>query len=173
MDEHRFRIVASWTSGRTGKVKCDSVPHALRFAAPPHFDGLEGRWTPEDLMLTAVASCFTSTFRALADYSKFEYADLEVEATGTVHKVRAGYAFKEIVTRPALIILREEDRERGLRLIQKTQDLCLVARALSVKHSLVPGIEVACIASAQTAKEISIIHPQSREAKSDTGTENL
>jgi len=79
---HHYRVITWWTSGRTGIAKSDSAPNALHFTAPPEFGGLEGRWTPEDLLLTAVASCYTTTFRALADYSKFDYADLEVEVGG-------------------------------------------------------------------------------------------
>src|SRR5437867_6393980 len=73
----KYRVIAWWSSGRTGLAKSNSAPNAIHFTAPPEFGGLEGRWTPEDLLLSAVASCYTTTFRALAEYSKFEYADLE------------------------------------------------------------------------------------------------
>jgi len=76
---HNYRVVAWWSSGKTGLAKSDSAPNAIHFTAPPQFGGVEGRWTPEDLMLGAVAGCFTTTFRALAEYSKFAYTDLEVE----------------------------------------------------------------------------------------------
>jgi peroxiredoxin-like protein len=142
---HTYQVTAWWTSGRTGIAKCESAPHALHFTAPLQFGGLEGRWTPEDLLLTAVGSCYATTFRALADYSKFEYADLEVQVAGTVQKVASGYSFSEIVTRPALAMVREEDRERAVRLLQKAQDLCLVGRALSVKHTFEPSIRFANI----------------------------
>jgi hypothetical protein len=66
-----------------------------------------------------------------------------VEVTGTVHKIDSGYSFGEIVTCPALTVVRGEDQERALRLLQKTQELCLVARALSVKHGFEPRIVVA------------------------------
>jgi organic hydroperoxide reductase OsmC/OhrA len=135
-EEHRYRVIAWWTSGRTGLAKSDSAPNALHFTAPPQFGGLEGRWTPEDLLLTAVASCYTSTFRVVADYSGFEYSDLQVEVEGTVHKIDSGYSFNAIVTRPSLSILHEEDSRRALQLLKKTQELCLVTRSLSVSHEL-------------------------------------
>jgi peroxiredoxin-like protein len=162
-EPHQFRITASWTSGRTGIAKCDTVPNAVRFAAPAHFGGLDGRWTPEDLLLTAVASCYTSTFRALADYSKFDYADLEVEATGTVHKLNSGYTFCEIVTHPVLTIIRAEDHERALRLLEKAQGLCLVARALSAKHIFLPSVEVAENSQVQKRKNKTVTGSQSPE----------
>jgi organic hydroperoxide reductase OsmC/OhrA len=142
MEDHHYRIGATWVSGRTGIAKCESVPNALRFSAPPHFGGVEGKWTPEDLLLTALASCYTSTFRALADYSKFEYADLEVEVAGNIQKRHRGYVFSEMLTRPALSIIREKDHQRALRLLEKTHELCLVRRALAVKHSFEPRIQV-------------------------------
>lgn len=141
-DFHDYRIVAWWTSGRTGIAKTDSAPNALHFTAPPHFGGLEGRWTPEDLLLTAIASCYTTTFRTLAEYSKFEYSDLEVEVSGRVQKVESGYAFSTIITRPTLSIPSEDDEPRALGLLRKTQDLCLVTRALAIPHALEPRIQI-------------------------------
>ena len=63
---HKYHALAWWTSGQTGLAKSDSAPNAIHFSAPPEFGGLDGRWTPEDLLLAALASCFTTTFRAIA-----------------------------------------------------------------------------------------------------------
>ena len=142
MEDIQYRIKAWWSSGRTGIARTDSAPSAIHFTAPPQFGGLEGRWTPEDLLLTAVASCYTTTFRALAEYSKFEYADLEVEVHATARKADSGYRFSEIVSRPSLTLTAEAARDRANRLLQKTQELCLVARALSVAHRFEPSIQI-------------------------------
>jgi peroxiredoxin-like protein len=138
----RYRVAAWWTSGKTGLAKSDSAPTAIHFAAPPAFGGPQGRWAPEELLLCAVASCYTTTFHALAGYSKFEYADLEVAVEGTVVKTDSGYSFSEVVIRPALTIESEDERARGLRLLQKARALCLVARALSVELKFEPRLRV-------------------------------
>jgi organic hydroperoxide reductase OsmC/OhrA len=140
---YNHQVTAWWTSGRTGLAKCESAPNALHFTAPLQFGGLEGRWTPEDLLLTAIGSCYATTFRALADRSKLEYADLEVQVSGTVRKVESGYSFTEIITRPALTMVGTEHHERAIRLLQKTQELCLVGRALSLKHTFEPSVRLA------------------------------
>jgi len=62
-EEHAYRVAAWWTSGRTGLAKSDSAPNAIHFTAPTEFGGLEGRWTPEELLLAAVAGCYTTTVR--------------------------------------------------------------------------------------------------------------
>ncbi|MFZ0772436.1 MAG: OsmC family protein [Candidatus Sulfotelmatobacter sp.] len=141
-NEHKYRIVAWWTSGQTGLAKSDSAPNAIHFAAPPQFGGLEGRWTPEDLLMSAVASCFTTTFHAIAGNSKFEYNDLEVEAEGIVRKTGSGYSFSEIVLRPNLTISNEDSRERAVTLLEKARELCLVSRALATPPNFETKIRI-------------------------------
>ena len=139
---HKYRTVAWWSSGQTGLAKSLSAPNAIHFSAPPEFGGLESRWTPEDLLLAALASCFTTTFRAIAGYSKFEYTDLQVEAEGTVSKAESGYSFSEIILRPTLTIHDEERRNQALNLLQKTKSACLVSKALAIAPALEPDVQV-------------------------------
>jgi len=138
--EHR--VQAWWTSGRTGIARTDSAPNALHFTAPSEFGGLEGRWTPEDLLLASIASCYTTTFRASADYSKFEYSDLEVEVIAEFQKVESGYAFTAFSTRPTLTIFSQAEQSRGRQLLEKTQHMCLVSRAIATPHGLESSVKV-------------------------------
>jgi organic hydroperoxide reductase OsmC/OhrA len=144
----RYRVVAWWASGQTGLAKSDSAPNALHFSAPPEFGGLEGRWTPEDLLLGAIASCFTTTFRAIAEHSNFEYTDLEVEVEGSLVRAEKGYCMAGIVIRPSLSIPNEEGRERALTLLQKSKALCPVSRAVHITQELVPRVEVSKLSPA-------------------------
>ena len=139
---HPFRVVAWWASGRTGFAKSNSAPNAIHFSAPPAFGGLSGTWTSEDLLLCAVASCYTTTFRALAENSKFEYTDLQVEVDGDIKRAAVGYAFGEIRIHVHLMIAQEDDRARALKLLHKTQGMCLVSRALSVEQKFEPRVQV-------------------------------
>jgi len=139
---HKYRTVAWWTSGQTGLAKSDSAPNAIHFSAPPEFGGLQSRWTPEDLLMAALASCFTTTFRVIAGYSKFEYTDLQVEVEGTVSKAESGYSLTEIILRPTLTIHDEEKRDRALNLLQKTKAACLVSKALAAVPALEPHVKV-------------------------------
>lgn len=130
-NDYRHRVTSWWASGQTGLSKTDSSPNAIHFAAPPQFGGVEGRWTPEDLLICALASCFTTTFHAVAKNPAFEYTDLEVEVEGVVSRSESGYQFSLITIRPNLTIVREEDRDRAFMLLQKSKELCLVSRALA------------------------------------------
>jgi peroxiredoxin-like protein len=141
-EEHAYRVAAWWTSGRTGLAKSDSAPNAIHFTAPMEFGGLEGRWTPEELLLAAIARCYTTTVRALSGGAQFDFTDLQVEASGTVRKVDSGYSFTQIVVRPNLKIETAEDRDRALELLKRAEKLCLVSRALGTNLKFEPQLEI-------------------------------
>ena len=119
------------------RAQCDS------FHVASAFGGVEGRWTPEDLLLGAVASCYTTTFRTLAEYSKFAYNDLQVEVEAVVSKAETGYSLGDVCIRANLIIPREEEQDRATKLLYKAKGLCMVARALATKQSFEPTVKFA------------------------------
>lgn len=140
--EHQYRVTAWWTSGRTGLAKSDTAPNAIHFTAPAQFGGLEGRWTPEELLLAAVASCFTTTLRSIATGRQIDFTDLEVEASATLRKMESGYGFGEIALRPTLRIADETERGRALDLLRSAKRLCLVSRAFAMPLRFEPQLEV-------------------------------
>lgn len=140
--EYTFRVSAWWTSGRTGLAKCESSPNTIHFSEAAELGGLEGRWTPEQLLLCALAGCFTTTFHDVARSAKFEYTDLEVEIEGSVRRSRsAGCNFSEILLRPRLTVAGEEQREAGLALLRRAKSLCMISRAITVPQTLEPSVE--------------------------------
>jgi organic hydroperoxide reductase OsmC/OhrA len=140
--EHEYRVTAWWASGRTGLVKSASTPVAIHFSSSPEFGGLEGRWTPEDLLLSSLASCFTVTFRVLAQRADFEYTDLEVYVEATLRKTASGYALDKFIIRPTLTVLFDHDREQGTALLKRTQTVCLVSKALATTQYFEPEVIV-------------------------------
>jgi len=140
--EYTYRVSAWWTSGRTGLAKCESSPSTIHFSEAAELGGLEGRWTPEQLLLSALAGCFTTTFHEVARSAKFEYTDLEVEIEGCVRRSRgAGCNFSEILMRPRLTVSSENQREAGLVLLRRAKSLCMISRAITVPQTLEPSIE--------------------------------
>jgi len=140
--EYTYRVSAWWTSGRTGLAKCESSPNTIHFSEAAELGGLQGRWTPERLLLCALAGCFTTTFHEVARAAKFEYTDLEVEVEGTVHRNRStGCNFDEILLRPRLTVQSDEQREAGLGLLRRTKAVCMISRAITVPQTLEPTVE--------------------------------
>lgn len=140
--EYTYRVSAWWTSGRTGLAKCESSPNTIHFSEAAELGGLQGRWTPEQLLLCALAGCFTTTFNDVARSVKFDYTDLEVEIEGSVRRSRtAGCNFNEILIRPRLTVNSEEQRETGLTLLRRTKAICMISRAITVPQTMEPTVE--------------------------------
>jgi len=138
-----YRVLAcSSSSGKSGSLMSDCAVKSIQFTAPPRFGGAEGRWTPEDLLLGAIASCYTTTFGALAEYSQLKYFDLAVEVRGTLRKVERRYCFGEVAIRPRLMLVDGKEEQRALRLLQKAAATCMVSRLLSAEPAFEPQVQI-------------------------------
>jgi len=112
------------------------APRIIHFSAPPEFGGEPGVWTPEHFLLAAVSSCFIATFKAVAKASKLEFQGIEVDITGLLEKEAGGFRFTTITLRPAVIVYSDESREIAVKLLEKSEKVCLVSRSLSSKIEL-------------------------------------
>jgi organic hydroperoxide reductase OsmC/OhrA len=112
------------------------------------------------LLLCAVASCYTTTFRAVAEHSRFEYTDLQVEVEGDISRAETGYNFGGVLVRANLTVPPAADHARALKLLHKAEGLCLVSRALSVEKRFEPRVEV-------SETRVEIAHSLSPSGKGD------
>ncbi|HEX4073842.1 MAG TPA: OsmC family protein [Candidatus Acidoferrales bacterium] len=138
-----YQVRAKCTRLRSGVVASDAVPKPICFSAPPEFLGEPGVWTPEHFFVASLVTCYVSTFSGMSEASKFSFVSLEVDAEGVLEKGTEGWRFTEVKLRPMLKVAREEDRERGNRLLEKAERSCLIARSISSRITLEPAIEVA------------------------------
>jgi peroxiredoxin-like protein len=111
-------------------VSVAGIPE-LRTAPPMDFDGPGDAWSPEHLLLAAVETCFLFTLQAVARASKLEFASLELSGEGTVNRKDGVTCFTEIVLRPRLRLSADGDRERAIRVLEKSAKACLVSASLS------------------------------------------
>jgi peroxiredoxin-like protein len=112
------------------------------FSAPPEFLGEPGRWTPEHFLVAAVASCFFSTFSSIAEKSGLEFASFKLDAEGLLDEEDGIWRFTEIKLRPIVSVLKEKDRDRATRLLEKAEKSCLIARSLQCKVALFPAVQI-------------------------------
>ena len=139
---YRYRTSAHWSAHHTGIVEAEDIPRTINFSAPPEFRGEPGLWTPEHLLVAAVATCFISTFRAMAEASKLEIVGLEASVEGVLEKGEGGFSFTRYTVYPRLTIAREEDREKACRLLAKAEHVCLVSRSLNGRVDMRPEVLV-------------------------------
>jgi organic hydroperoxide reductase OsmC/OhrA len=142
-DQLQYSVNGHWTAGGRGTVSGDHAEKTIEFSAPPEFHGEPGFWTPEHFLLAAVASCFITTFRAIAGYSKFDPLALDISVQGKLEKGPGGYDFTAIVIKPSLTIRDESYRVLAGRLLEKTERSCLIARSLKCAVTMEASIAVA------------------------------
>jgi peroxiredoxin-like protein len=136
---HRYNVRI--LGGPSGHAVLESagVPD-LRTAPPRDFDGPGDAWSPEQLLLGAVASCYLLTFRALARASKIEVVSLAIAGEGVVDRADGVMRFTDIVLRPRLTIAAGTDRARVERALEKAKRGCLVSASLVPEVRLEPEI---------------------------------
>ena len=132
---------ASTTGGPVEMLTVSSPGLAdLPSAPPPEFDGPGGVWSPETMLVAAVADCFVLTFRAIARASKFEWQALDCHVEGTLERAEGGARFTRYVTHATLRVPAGTDATRARTLLEKAEHGCLVANSLTGKRELVSEV---------------------------------
>lgn len=147
-NSYSYRTSGYWILARRGIVSAEGVPQAVEFAAPPEFGGESEMWTPETFFLAAVASCYITTFRAISEHSKFDSVALDVTVDGTIEKESGGFRFTSVTVKPVLTVASDEDRDKGLKLLLKSEAACLISRSLNSHVSVEPTVQVSKLVGA-------------------------
>lgn len=123
-------------------LKSPQLP-PLRTAAPAEFGGPGDRWSPETLLVGAVANCFILTFRAVARAAKLPWISLACDVEGTLDRVERVTQFTGFTVRAALQVPHGTDEEQARRLLEKAEHACLVTNSLKAATHLEVVIDTA------------------------------
>ena len=144
MQDLPHRYTAAALARAEGEVTLESHRLAsLSSAAPAEFGGPGDRWSPETLLVAAVADCFTLSFRAIARASKLEWLSLRCEVEGTLDRVERVMQFTGFKTRATLQVPSGTDAERARGLLEKAEKTCLISNSLKGSSHLETSVEVA------------------------------
>ena len=102
----------------------------------PEFDGPGGVWSPETLLVAAIADCFILTFRGVSRAARFEWVGLEAHVDGTLERVSGVTQFIRYVTRATLTVQSNSDHIKARELLERAEKLCLVANSLRGDRAL-------------------------------------
>ncbi|SHG15294.1 peroxiredoxin, SACOL1771 subfamily [Microbulbifer donghaiensis] len=136
---HHYKVSAA--AGPDGDVRVSAEGlDVIPSAAPTQFGGPGDRWSPEDLLVAAVADCFVLTFRAIADYSKFAWKSLECDVEGVLDKVDGKTRFTHFTVHANLELEPGSDEAKAGQLLEKSEAACLVTNSLSAQVELTSTI---------------------------------
>jgi peroxiredoxin-like protein len=102
----------------------------IHTAPPAAFGGPGDHWSPETLLVAAVADCFVLSFRAVARASNFTWRNLDCSADGVLDRVDGALRFTELYLRARLVVAEGADEGRARRLLEKAEKSCLVSNSL-------------------------------------------
>jgi peroxiredoxin-like protein len=104
---------------------------AISSSPPAEFGGPGNRWSPETLLVAAVADCFILSFRAIARASKLSWVTLKCEVDGTLERSGGSTKFTKFLLRATLEVPKEANVERAHRILEKAEESCLITNSLS------------------------------------------
>ena len=139
---HYYDTQVTWEAGRRGIL---SAPDLNKFtvATPPEFPkGEPNIWSPEHLFVAAVNSCLMTTFLAIAENSKLDFVSFTSDAKGKLEKVDGKYVISEIELKPKVVLKDMKDKERAIRIIEKSEAACLISNSVKSKINLSPEVTV-------------------------------
>jgi len=140
MNDLRFQIELRWSgTGRDGAGEILTDDLTLELSAPQTMGSRGVGTNPEELLVSAVSSCYTATQSAILDRAKLPVDSLAVDASGTVTDLPGCARFAGIVVRPTILggdLTRQPEYEAAARL---AHDRCFIGHALAPKVSYEVG----------------------------------
>ncbi|HZW38280.1 MAG TPA: OsmC family protein [Ignavibacteriaceae bacterium] len=139
-DVLHYSVSINWDEGRIGTLSAEGLKD-LQGATPPEFSkGVPGYWSPEHLYVASVTTCLMTTFLAIAENSNLEFVDYKADAKSTLEKVDGKFQVTQIDITPIIKIKNEKDKERALRILEKSEKGCLISNSIKTKVNLNPEI---------------------------------
>jgi organic hydroperoxide reductase OsmC/OhrA len=142
---HRYVITAA--ADVVGEVSLEGDRlQTLRSAPPAEFDGPGDRWSPESLLVAAVADCYVLTFRAIAAVAKFPWIS----------------QFTHFHLHARLKVPGGTDEDQAAReLLARAKHACLVTHSLKADFELDADVEMVSAPASQLTAEPGRVHKRS------------
>jgi peroxiredoxin-like protein len=137
-----FTTDLHWSGDKIGIVSSPSL-RPMSVSAPPEFGGPDGEWSPEHLFLSAITSCFMSTYLTFINKMKIDNTGFECTATGQVEIIDGKYKFTYIHIYPKAFVGSDADVERAKVAMEKAKKYCLISNSVNAEIVQHPEVVIA------------------------------
>lgn len=139
---HLYSVSAR--AGSAGEVdRASPGLQPLASAAPAEFGGPGDRWSPETLLVAAVADCFVLSLRAVAQASSLPFTSVSCRAEGTLDRVERTTRFTGVTLEVELVLPAGGDSAKADKVLDKAKTACLVSNSLACPVSLEKIVRIA------------------------------
>ena len=132
---HRYGVSAAARPDDDVVVASNGLD-SLHSAPPVEFGGPGDKWSPETLLVAAVADCFVLSFKAVATASRFDWIELKCEVEGVLERLPDGIQFTEFQVHASLTLPPGADKARATKLVEKAEHVCLITKSLKARSAL-------------------------------------
>ena len=138
---HTYTVTAA--GAVDGDVMLEGAALPTIVSAPPtQFGGPGDRWSPETLLVAAVADCLILSFRAVAKATKLPWDSLECTVSGTLDRVEKVTQFTAFTVRAALRVPAGSDQVKARQALERAEHICLITNSLKGTAHLEATVEV-------------------------------
>ena len=130
--QFQFAVDLNWLEKNRGIITSDMVSGKLFISAPSVFGGEGKDWSPEHLLLSAISSCFMTTFLYFANRMDVEISKLECHTSGVVETVDGKLRFTDLHVEPKIYVEFDEGQEKAVDVLKKTQEYCLISNTVNI-----------------------------------------
>jgi peroxiredoxin-like protein len=140
-----FEVKLDWQENTKGILSAADAEGTIDVATPPEFDGKGKPWSPEHLFLSAISSCFMTTYLAFIKKLQFNISAFECYTIGQIEIVNGKYKFTLINVYPTIVVVDESLREKANVVLEKTHKYCLISNSINAAifyHSQIKMVQV-------------------------------
>ncbi len=139
---HHYAVTAV-TSQTSGVSLRSAGLEPIESSPPAEFGGPGDKWSPETLLVAAVADCYLLTFKAVANASGFGWISIESAVEGVLDKQERSIRFTAFTNKVKLVVPPGTDLEAAGRILDKAERSCLIVNSLRAEAHLEADIQVA------------------------------
>ncbi len=138
MPIHEYPVSVNWNGGRDGhgEVTAGHSGQVNELAVGKEFQGPGGATNPEELLTSAIASCYSMTFGIIAANRKLPVVSLQVDAVGEVEQAGASFTYRKVAVTPHIVLGADATEEQvaiASDMAHKADLYCIVTNAVRGK----------------------------------------
>lgn len=132
MTDLTFKSDLTWAGlGKEGEGKLQTSEETMIYSSPASMGGKGVGVSPEDLLVSAVASCYSGTLFALLKKKKLPVKEVQVRAEGRVAGFPLQSAFNQLIVYPTVIGGIPSEKEAYETAARKARDKCFIGKTIS------------------------------------------
>ncbi len=132
---HLYSVTATAIPDVNVQLTAAGLPD-LETAGPPEFGGPGDVWSPETLLVGAVADCFILSFRAIARTARLDWTNLDCEAEGTLEKIEKLTQFTGFKVKATLTVPDGTNEAKARTILEKAEKYCLITNSMKAGSHL-------------------------------------